>query len=377
VRGYLHAFDKTIGIELPSEGVIFEELVSAVLKVLDFRLENHRSICESLANQQYADVLQRCMAALLTGDINHVLDTHLPGSGPGRAIALSILAAQGKPDLLGMLKQSIASGLMGIDQKGWTTGTLSTFLNPGISIGSQSSFSENLTSASQALSEVSKRSLAIDFWAEYRAEVLEPLQEFSLVVLLDDYIESIFDLAFIQEELRYQPRLSIQVVPKPRPCGVDITVADVEDLLTEPLFADLSGFRRCGRFDIFRYGPTTGTIDGRRISAEFAALLQESDGIFVKGARSFETLQGIRKPAYYAFVVAGGFSESVTGLNREESPLVFVRAAPGVRCFENFRARSYRTSTLPSGRTIGLAEVTTLEYAQKLQEMRGDSPLDQ
>ncbi|MCK4731921.1 MAG: hypothetical protein KAT65_05620 [Methanophagales archaeon] len=101
------------------------------------------------------------------------------------------------------------------------------------------------------------------------------------------------------------------------------------------------------------------------MSKEVAALIENSNTIFVKGARSYEMLQGIKKTAYFAFVVCREFREAVTGLDARNLPLVLIRQGSGECSFRNFKYRAKRRYTFPDGRTIYIAERTAIEYINK------------
>lgn len=131
------------------------------------------------------------------------------------------------------------------------------------------------------------------------------------------------------------------------------------------MFKNLNELKNSGRFTISKNGPTQGTVNGKKISKEVASLIENSNAVFVKGARSYEMLQGIKKTAYFAFTVCREFSEAVTGLDARNLPLVLIRQRSGECSFCNFKYRAKRKHTFPGGRTIYTAERTAMEYINK------------
>jgi hypothetical protein len=104
-------------------------------------------------------------------------------------------------------------------------------------------------------------------------------------------------------------------VPKAGRLGTDAAYEDILESLEKSLFKNLNELKNRGRFTISKNGPTQGTVNGKKMSKEVAAFIESSNAVFVKGARSYEMLQGIKKTAYFAFVVCREFSEAVTGLD--------------------------------------------------------------
>jgi hypothetical protein len=104
------------------------------------------------------------------------------------------------------------------------------------------------------------------------------------------------------------------------------------------------------------------------MSSEVASILLASDLVDVRGARNYETMQGLLKKIYFGFAVCREISESITGLDAESGALVFIRQDQGVASFKGFRKRNQRTKISKFGRRYGLAEMTALEYAKHIKK---------
>lgn len=364
VRNDLKSIESIGELDRPLDEEFINEVGEAVLRILDFRLPNDgKQLNEVITNQEFTDVMRRIIAMLLTGNPETVFYTSRKFNELGRRIAFAILSQSEELSLFDRLKQSIAAGLIGVNIKesvasGSGTGAIELQVD---------TLSDKISSVKERLTEVMNQDLAIDFWPEYKEEVLESNGPFSLVFFTDDYIETFFDLKRIAEELKYNPRLTIHLVPKGGRYGNDASYEDVLELLKEPIFSDLATFQDQGRFTVTDKGPRMGGVNGKKISMEVAMLLKDTDAGWVKGARPYEMLQGIRKPTYFAFAVYFEFSESTTGLNSDASPIVLIRVDPGGPSFANFRARGHRTYTFANGKVIGIAQMTALEYHRAIK----------
>jgi len=364
VRNDLKSMESLGELDRPLDEEFINEIGEAVLRILDFRLtDDGKQLNEAITNQEFTDVMRRIIAMLLTGDPETVFYTSKKFNELGGKIALAMLSRGEELSPFDRLKQSIAAGLIGVHIKesvasGSGTGAIEL---------QGDMLSSKIASVQERLTEVMNRDLAIDFWPEYKEDVLESKGPFSLVFLTDDYIETCFDLKRVEEELKYNLWLTIHLVPKRGRYGNDASYEDVLELLQEPMFSDLARFQDQGRFTVTDKGPRMGGVNGKKISMEVAMLLKHSDAVLVKGARPHEMLQGIKKPTYFAFAVYFEFSESTTGLNSDVSPIVLIRVDPGVPSFTSFKARGYRTRTFANGKVIGIAQMTALEYYRAIK----------
>ncbi len=160
---------------------------------------------------------------------------------------------------------------------------------------------------------------------------------YRIVLFPDDYLESIFLLKFYSELLKEFPHVEIDCVPRSIRCGNDATWRDIEDFLIH--FSDLA---KNPRFRVHRNGPKLGTVNLLKLEHNIMDLLEIADVVDARGARNYEMMQGINRDAYFGFMVCRDFSEAVTGLFADDTPLVFLRQPAGEKSFRGFRNRSDR-----------------------------------
>jgi len=87
--------------------------------------------------------------------------------------------------------------------------------------------------------------MAIDYWEDYETQVLQAKSP-KLIVFTDDYIETIFDLKFVERQLDYNSNLRVCLIPRARRYGNDASYTDVIRLLEEPVFRSLKRQRESG-----------------------------------------------------------------------------------------------------------------------------------
>jgi uncharacterized protein with ATP-grasp and redox domains len=356
-------------------------LVESVRTTLNLQLYG-RPISESHTNQQADYVIGRIIRIFLTDDPDTQFRTQRRFNEAGRRIVLPITTRLEELDLNSLWRLSIDAGLIGADIKNQFPGMSISHcsLTNAIPLGSLDS-PNSTQSIRQELLRRSTSPLAIDFRAEYYAEVLTPRQPCRLAWFTDDYLETLFDLKLLESQLRMKPDLHITLIPRDGYYG-DASYDEVMDFLHSAAFQELNSFYEAGSFEICPEGPRTSSIDGRKLSQAAATRVDEADVVVVKGARSFETLQGLNRPTYFGLSVACSFSESLTGLDMELAEDVLVRQDPGMYTYSDFRFRSHRRDVTPDGRERGLARMTTLEYAaarrsaayRELLSQFGDDP---
>jgi hypothetical protein len=213
------------------------------------------------------------------------------------------------------------------------------------------------------------RAIAINCLKDLNRDVLTKPGSVSVVFFSDDYIEAVFDLWVIQTWLQCKHDLSMTLVPKWGPHANDASFDDIVSLLSEPLFDYLRAVRG-SRFRLAANGPVGSGINACEFSPHILEVLTSADVVLFKGARSYEMLQGLRKTTYFVFDVLHSYTETLTGLDATDCPVVILRQDAGVSSFDDFRARAQRKHTFSSGRTIGLARMTALEYVEAIRSQR-------
>lgn len=118
VKRELTNLKNTGKLETPFTDKLIEDITNQVFEILEYRLENGKQICELVYNQEYPDIIHRIIAMILTGDPEREFYIFRNFNKIGFNVAYAILSKNPKMNSLDLLKQSIASGVMGIDIKG-------------------------------------------------------------------------------------------------------------------------------------------------------------------------------------------------------------------------------------------------------------------
>jgi hypothetical protein len=344
---------------------VSESLARSILAALDLPYRG-QALSASHTNQQADALIWRIVKLFTCNDPDISLPIQDAFNELGRATVIPILPSFSDLPLDEMWRISIDAGLIGIEIKERFLGTRQT--SPGSLRRAIPLKTESGTSAAREVrDELMRRRtepLGLDFRQEYFAEVLAANAPRSVVWLTDDYIETIFDLKLIEAQVRVKPDLYFTIIPRDGSHRQDASFDDIMKLLAEekPL-SQVAELRESGRLHICPAGPRTSSIDGRMLSGEAATHLINADVVVVKGARSFEMLQGIKKPAYYCLSGNHSFTESITGLDMDLAQGILLRQDPGVLTYADFRTRATRRARTARGREYGLARMTALEYA--------------
>ena len=342
-----------------------EFLADSVLGTLELPCQG-RTLAACHTNQQADALIWRIIKLFLFGDPDTDLPTQQEFNGLARAIISPILNCLADRSIDELWRIAIDAGLIGVDLKESFLGTQIT--GPGsmsraipLKVGSR------IASAHEVLDELVRRStepLGIDFRREYDAEVLAAPGPRSVAWLTDDYIETAFDLKLIEAQMQMKPDLFFTVIARDGSHRQDASYEDVMTLLTgEMSFASLRELHKSGRLHVCPAGPRTSSIDGGMLSQEAADHLAAAHVVVIKGARSYEMLQGLKKPAYYCLSGNHSFTESLTGLDMSLAQGILLRQDPGVLTYADFKARATRRAYAKSGREYGLARMTASEYA--------------
>lgn len=328
-----------------------------VLELLSHKFEDGRRLCDMIALQEYTDVFRRLILALLLGKTECEVNTYKELNEMGGAIALAIVAGLDEWPLPELLKMSLAAGLLGLNLKTSAAAT-SQIHTPGIiPLDLCRSSAEQVSGVFYRLSQKAEEGMVLDYWQDFEKQVLCD-QTKTLVVFTDDYIETVFDLKFVERQLDHNSNLTVSLIPRAWRYGNDASYEDVMRLLDKPVFRALKLQIKHGRLEICPDGPRLGTVNGLKISQSVADRLKRCDAVLVKGARAYEMLQGMGKPAYFGFAVCREISEAVTGIDAETGALVFIRQQPYQRTFSGFRDRRMRPREFRPGRTSFLCRVT-------------------
>jgi uncharacterized protein with ATP-grasp and redox domains len=354
---------------LPLNETSLQYIEQEVIEILDHQLRDGSRLCDQIPLQEYTDVFRRIILLLLTGNPNVEINTYEKLDQIGRELALRILSEVRKYSLSDLLKISIASGLLGLNLKTYASATSKIYPRNIIPIQVDMSLDEQIDDIKRQLIEKATEKMAIDYWSKYEKEILNSQRKTTIAYFTDDYVETIFDLKFIETQLHRNKNLILYLIPRFMRYGNDASYTDVMRLLEEPTFEEARSFSQGGKLRVCEDGPRSGTVNGLSVSQQVANILKASDCVVVKGARSYEMLQGIRKVAYFGFAVCREISESVTGIDAEKGKLVFIRHAPGTRSFEGFRDRINHPYISDTGRKFYLSAVTAMDCSRRDQKI--------
>jgi len=351
----------------PLDEELVDTVTNDVINALEFRLANGKRISEMIANQMVRELTEHILGVLLEGEPEFIFYTYRKLKKVGCKVALAILEKEKDLDLLDELKRSIFAGLIGVEMKTPVTGTTKLVKTNAIQLDLEKPINQNVSTVKKQFAEMMKKDLAINFWREYEEEILESLRPVSMVFFTDDYIETIFDLKFIERQLEHNEYLTVHLVPRAHYYANDASYEDIMELMGEEVFKDLRRFHEEGRFTVCREGPRMSTFYKETISRQVAELLRQSDVVVGKGARAYETMQGIKKPGYFSMAVCREFTEAITGVDERSGAPVFIRHDPGVPSFTDFRYRADRAHIFEDGKVSGLARMTATDYARAVR----------
>lgn len=339
-------------------------LVAGVLAALNLPLEGGL-LCERITNQETDYSVWRILMAFLFSDCSITLPTHGQFNNLGKNVILPLLADFQQLSVGEQWCLIMDSGLIGLDIKDLFPGTRTSkgWSQHVIQLGGYEAPSSSESVKQQLWSRLDSR-MAIDYREMFASEFLQPGEQKNLLWFTDDYIETIFDLSFISALLNVNQYLRITVVPRNGYFGNDASYQDISTLLADPRFFSSASFISAGRLIVHPEGPAMNGFDARKISTSLAQSLLDCDAVVMKGARMFEMAQGLGRPIYFANTVTNSFSEALSGLDSSMAERMLLRQDPGVPSFADFRAKAYRYTRLRSGRIVGVARMTSIEYTE-------------
>ena len=340
------------------------DLAEGVINVLEDAYSSGKKFCDVIYNQEFDDIFRRIEAGFLVGDPEYAFNVYTLMKNTGRKIALWIINHLEKDDLSvnKLLTISCLSGLIGLDYKTSATAASPINLKNIIRIPLSSLKKSDYVNALAQLHTKGQHAPAIDDRLTFLDMVLNEKSSLHISFILDDYIESIFDLKLVEALLQSNPAISISLIPRKDCYGNDISYKECIELINLPLFNYLSRLFASDekRITIIEDGPRLGCFNGRKMSTTVAKTLGNSDILYVKGARNYEMIQGIKKPTFYSFSVCREISESVTGIPADSGAPVFIYQPSGQRTFEGFRERNAGIAIGTS--EYGLAKLTAKEF---------------
>lgn len=346
-----------------------ENIKDDLYNMLSFKTKEQRRLDEIISNQEYSDFFRRILMLLLKGDAFSIYHNHDEFNRLGLKIAVGVLEKTVDYTLYERLIQTIVSGLVGVDMKENQINTSPASLSKIIPLGTDETDLQKIDRVFMTLDSFAKRKnvLQIDCYKRYLNEVLRSNGK-TICWFFDDYIQTVFELKFIEEQMELNESLFFYLIPRYRNYSNDASYDDVMNMINLDILKRLKGFS--GRMEVCRQGMDMSTVDGLRISKSVADIMLKSDIVVMTGARAYEMSQGIKKITYFTGIaVCKGYTESITGYSKDSGALIFLRQNPGDKSFRDFKDRSWRKiRDETTGLTVSCAGFTTKEYAATLPD---------
>ena len=346
---------------------IKKQTISNFTTLLNYQF-NGAFVESQIFNQELVDVLRKVVSYTVTGDSS--IDLHVSKDFNNLALKIMpIVIKLAKSKSLSneeLLKISIASGMAGLDLKG-APSAASTYANQGIAM--KQYYTANL---SVAASELLGKILDIVETSKYPffqwEEFLSDLRICKKIAwLTDDYIESFFDLLFIERILEQYKDLKIEIIPKNGYYGNDLSWVDLYNIIDLPIFSSLKKMVGKGHLLISKSGPKMGAANLYKLSKRCVDSIVSSDVIVQKGCRIHEMLQGgISKDMYSAFIVSRTLSEATTGLDSNEYPIVFFKLKKRESAYFGLHPQNAKTITFPSGKRLTTCLSTLSDHERRV-----------
>jgi len=316
-----------------------EKLILYAMQILFFKTDNGLRICDVVTNQEYSDLFCKILLFLINGNSRETYNVFEQFNSLGLRLSLAVLKLTENYSLEQRLYQSIYSGLIGLDIKDYFGST--SKLGNGASINLKYSNSIIDTQIVKELEQKMAINMRLNDWSIYFREVIRSDEKRIICWFADDYIPTVFEMKFIEEQLLANDNLSFILVPRAGYYSNDICYTDVFPILNSDIFARLKDFYQKGRFIVSEFGMDLGAFNGNRIRSGLLRQINISKTIVISGARSFEMAQGLNKDVYFSGIaVCRKYTEAVTGIDMNTGEGVFLHAAPCAHLFSGFRYRS-------------------------------------
>jgi hypothetical protein len=246
--------------------------------------------------------------------------------------------------IIDWLRLSVAAGLLGIDEKPVHAATSRIDTRSAIKLPSGDGNASDVKRVADSLQAAANSRCRIDATDRFLKNLEKSkFKNFEIVSFPDDYLETIILLKYYEILLKNYSKLKIHFVPRSIICGNDATYKDVNNFIEK-----IHYLKDNDRFHLMDSGPKVGGLNLLKLSKEVLREIKNSKLIDVRGARSYEMMQGINKEIYFGFMVCRELSESIVGLptadNPEDTPFIYICQKAGERSFEGFKERNRNPS---------------------------------
>ncbi|MCX6582945.1 MAG: TIR domain-containing protein [Candidatus Aminicenantes bacterium] len=305
--------------------------------------------------QEYSDIIHRIIMTILAGYPDYDLNIY-PNLTVDRKDfiykVISWLERNKNPTQKDWLHLSIAAGILGIDEKTSHAATSRIDSQIGIVLNKpDEKLDDAVSRVGNEIWVVAKSKCRIDA-SNLFFHMLETnnTSSFNLVSFPDDYLETLFLLKYYEELIKRFKRIQIDFIPRSTRCSNDATYDDVKNFLER-----FPGLQNEDRFRVIENGPKIGGVNLFKLHHKVMDSIDKAFVVDVRGARNYEMMQGINKQAFFGFIVCREFSESVSGLQTQATPFIYIHHTPGDSSFEHFTLRHNRrdnSNNMLAGRTI-------------------------
>ncbi len=354
---------------------------SNVDHLLNFAI-NGLKVRDNLWNQEFVDILDNIIKFSLFGNPGIDVDTNREYNEVARRILPGLIRKKRMLDLdiLTIFKISIASGLSALDLKG-SHAASSLLRNTGIPMEKylKKSIDETIEYYYSQLRIKADSPTPIFHWEKFLEIIQEKDVNLNIVWFTDDNFETHFDLLFLQKLLNEFENVKIKLIPKNGTFGTDTSWSDILDyFLTLDIYQRLNDYKEMGRISICKKGPRMGAANIFKLSKEVVSIIKSSDLVVIKGCRMYEMLQGgLNVPSFVAYVVVREMSERITGLDSENSPLIFSYLSPGEFAFFGLKSKNLRTKEVYKERRIPVCESTVEEHYKRMSTVEPQEIIDE
>jgi hypothetical protein len=316
-----------------------QDIIPKIKVALEMCPDSSHPLKKEVWYQEYPDIFRRLIISSIVGDPDYNLDVypHLTWERKDFIFkVINFLLETKDLNLNNWLHLSIASGLLGIDEKPVHAATSKIDTSMAIKLPSSESYTKSdIERVAKRLIEVANSTCRIDASNKFfKAIDKSKFRNYNIISFPDDYMETIFLLKYYENLLIEYPKLIINFVPRSIKCGNDATFKDVQDFIE--VFRYLKDEPR---FNLIKDGPKIGGLNIRKLSQNVQDTISRSELIDVRGARNYEMMQGINKDAYFGFMVCREISEAVVGYQSKELPFIYICQPSGERSFDGFKDR--------------------------------------
>lgn len=352
-----------------------ENAIMDAYMILGFQTKWNKKFDEVVSSQLFGDIFRRIIMFLLTGNPHSIYHNHREFNELGKVVISKLLELTPDYNFHERLVQSVLSGLIGMDLKEKRNSTIPVSLDSVILLGISESLEDKIQRVYKETHTYIKTytDMKIDHYNNYYQDVIAGHNK-EICWMTDDYIQTIIEMKFIEEQMCFNQTLKFHLVPRYGNYSNDASYLDVLDLLGLDIFKELRRFKDDGRFMICKYGMDIGAFDGYRLSKELAKVIMKSDLLVISGARGLEMAQGISKPVYFTGIaVCKAYTETITGLDKNKGDLIFVKQDKGKYLFNDFKARATRrVLDSDTGKEIACSGTTVLESVMKYSSLSRD-----